>query len=92
MYKKTVMQDLGLNPCTAATIRKKSFKPPPLKKWDPGRGGGGWRGQNQKIRWGIMLSPKMMILHGVRHPISHTGVCIANGPPKRGVCGACACA
>ena len=35
MYKKKVVQELGLNRCTAVTIRKKRFdQPPPLpQKW-----------------------------------------------------------
>ena len=37
--------------------------PPPKKKCHSGRGGG-WRGQNRKIHWGIILAPKLVILHG----------------------------
>ena len=40
--------------------------------------------QNQKIHWGMVLLGKIMILQGVRHPISCLGVCYANDPPKGG--------
>ena len=42
MYKKKVAPDLGLNPHTAAAIRKEVLTPPPPpQKGVPGYGGGG---------------------------------------------------
>ena len=66
----------------------KKFCPPPPppalpKMWHPG--------QNRKIQWGVILSPKMMILQGVGHLISPSGVYYANDP-KIGRYGARACA
>ena len=43
--------------------------------------------QNQKIHWGIVLSSKILILQGVRHPISCLLVYYVNDPPKRGCTG-----
>ena len=82
LYKKKIVQLLGLNRHKAATIGQKVLTPPPApqppKKWHPGTGGGGCRGQNRKIHWGTILSPKMIILQIVRHRISCFGVCYAN--------------
>ena len=39
-----------------------------------------------RIHWGIVLSSKIMILQGVRHPISCLGVCFPNNPQKGGGC------
>ena len=39
---------------------------------------------NREIQWVIILSPKMMILQTVKHPISHIGVCYSNTSQKRG--------
>ena len=50
---------------------------------------GGVEGQNEKIHWGIILCPQMMILQGVGLPIPYLGVCYANGP-QTGVHGASA--
>ena len=85
MYKKKVAPDLGLNPHTAAAIRKEVLTPPPHpppKKGYPGTGG--WGGQNRKIHGGIIFSPKMMILQGVRHPVPNLEVSYANDPKKGG--------
>ena len=60
-----------------------SFALPP-KSSSQVQGGWGGGGQNEKIDWGTLLSPKMMIVSEVRHQISHTGVCYMNNPPKRG--------
>ena len=38
--------------------------------------------QNPKIHLGIILCPKLMILHGVRRLIPYLGVCHANEPKK----------
>ena len=62
--------------------------PPPQKSGARVWGGGG--NTIKKFPWGIILSPKKMMLQ-VRHPISF-GVCYANDPPKGGVYGARACA
>ena len=43
--------------------------------------------QNQKIHWEIILSGKIMILQGVRHPISCLRVCYASDPQKGGCTG-----
>ena len=40
--------------------------------------------QNQKIHRVIVLSSIIMILQGLRHPISCLGVCYANDPQKGG--------
>ena len=46
-----------------------------------------------KISWGMILSPKMMILQAVEHLIFiHWGMRILPNTPKRGVHGALACA
>ena len=58
--------------------RKKFLTPPHPKHGHPNAGGGGV--QNQTKCCGIILSPKMMILQGVGHPISYLGVCYANDP------------
>ena len=42
-------------------------------------------GEGGKICWGINLSRKIMILQGVRHPISCLGVCYMNNP-KNAMC------
>ena len=59
--------------------------PKPLPKKEVSRyrgrgGGGGWISQHQKIHCGMVLSPRMMILQGVRQRISHIGVSNANQP------------
>ena len=65
MYKKKIIQDLGLNQHTVATIRKKILTPPPTPP--PQNGVPSYRGAGggvtiEKIHWGIILPPKMMIL------------------------------
>ena len=55
------------------------------KKGYPGTGwrwGGG--DENEKIHWGIIFSPKMMVLQGVRHPVPYLGVSYVNDPKKSG--------
>ena len=47
---------------------------------------GGSGGGEQKNYWGINLSPKMIVLQGVRHPIPLLGVCYTNDP-QNGACG-----
>ena len=76
---------------------QKSFDPPltPPSMGYPGTGGGGVGGsksKNQKIHWGIIFCPKMMILQGVRRLIPYLGVCYANETKRGGVYNACACA
>ena len=44
----------------------------------------GYKPQNQKIHWGMVLLGKIMILQGVGHQISCLGVCYANDPKKGG--------
>ena len=100
MYKKKVAPDVGPNPHTAPIIRKEVLTPPPPttpptpptppKKGYPSTGG--QRGQKRKIHWGIIFSPKMMILQGVGHPIPYLGVLYKNNPQKGGVCGVRTCA
>ena len=99
MYKKKVARDLGPNPHTAPRIRKEVLTPPPPpptpppphphppKKGYPATGG-----QKRKIHWGIIFSPKMMILQGVGHPVPYLGVSYANDPKKGGVYGVRTCA
>ena len=76
--KKKVEWDLGLSGRTVAASGQASFNPPhhhtPLlpKRGHPGTGG--YRGESQKIPWGIVLSSKMMILQAVKHPISYIQV------------------
>ena len=85
MYKKKVARDLGPIPHTAPRICKEVLTPPPThppKKGYPGTGG--YRGQKRKIHWGIIFSPKMMILQGVGHPVPYLGVWYANDPKKGG--------
>ena len=48
---------------------------------------GGLRGQNQKMFWGIILAPKMIIYKGQRSNFIHWGV-PHEYPEKGGVCGA----
>ena len=55
---------------------------PPLKKVISSSRG--YRPQNQKIHWGMVLLGKIMILQGVGHQISCLGVCYANDPKKGG--------
>ena len=50
--------------------------PPPLKKVLSSFRG--WRPQNQKIHWVMVLMGKIMILQGVGHQISCLVVCYAN--------------
>ena len=93
MYKKKVAPDLGPNPHTAPRIRKEVLTLPPdtpPQKGYPGTGG--QRGQKRKIHWGIIFSPKMMILQGVGHPVPYLGVLYANDPNKGGVDGVHTCA
>ena len=52
----------------------------------------GYRPQNQKIHWGMVLLGKIMSLQGVGHQISCLGVCYANDPKKGGVYNTRACA
>ena len=86
MYKKKVAPDLGPNPHTAPRICKEVLTPPPPdtppthppKKGYPGRGAKG--GQKRKIHWGIIFSPKMMILQGVGQPVPYPGVWYVNDP------------
>ena len=51
----------------------------------------GYRPQNSKIHWDLLLG-KIMILQGVGQPISCLGVCYASDPPKGGKYNARACA
>ena len=44
----------------------------------------GIEASKSKTQWGIVLSSKIKILQGVRHPIPYLGVCYANDPPKGG--------
>ena len=103
MYKKKVARDLGPNPHTAPGIRKEVLTPPhdtpipphphtptPLKRGTRVRGAKGVK--NEKVHWGIIFSPKMMILQGVGYPVPYLGVSHANGPQKGGVYGARTCA
>ena len=80
---------LGLNQHTRVAIGQPWFVPQPPNF--PSQKSGtevkrGWRGQNRKIHWGIFpkMSPKMMILQGVKHRISYIEVCYANIPPNGG--------
>ena len=93
MYKKKVARDLGPNPHTAPRIRKEVLTPPrhPPQKGVPGYGG--LKGSETKnFHWGIIFSPKMMILQGVGHPVPYLGVSYANDPKKGGVYGVHTCA
>ena len=98
MYKKKVAPDLGPNPHTAPRIRKEVLTPPPPPPTPPPPpqkgvpGYGGLKGSKQKIHWGIIFSPKMMILQGVGHPVPYLGVSYANDPKKGGVYGVRTCA
>ena len=56
--------------------------PPPPKKGVPGYGG--LKGSKRKIHWGVIFSPKMMILQGVGHVVPYLGVSYANDPEKGG--------
>ena len=57
--------------------------PNPQKRGAPSYGGGvRGGGQNQKICWGIILSPTIMILQGVRQP--YLAVCYVNDPKNEG--------
>ena len=78
MYKKKGMQDLSLNRLAAATICKESF--------DPSRKKNSTRvwGSNQKMHWGVILSPKMMSSQGVEHPIAYIAVCGGGAPKNEG--------
>ena len=82
MYEKKVARDLGPNPHTAPRIRKEVLTPPPPptppQKGVPGYGG--LKGSKTKNHWGIIFSPKMMILQGVGHPVPYLGVSYANDP------------
>ena len=80
IYKQKVLQDLGPNTHTAATMHKEVLTPP--KKGYPSMGGRG--GQNPKNHWGIIFGRKMMILQGVRRPKPYIGVSYANDPKKGG--------
>ena len=69
-------------------IKNQNISPPTPQKMVPKSvGGGGVEGSKLKSYWEMILSPKMMILHGVRHPISWIGICYAHGPQKVGVNG-----
>ena len=83
MYKKIIVQDLGPDRRTPATIHKEVLALPT----DTQVGGGG----NRKIDWGIILSPKLTILQRVGHRTSYLGACYANNSIK-GQYGARACA
>ena len=67
--------------------RQRSFDPPtPTPRPEKGVPRyGGYRGQNRKIPWGIIFSPKMMILQRVEHPVPYLGVPYANDPKKGGI-------
>ena len=53
-----------------------------LASWDP-------RSRTPPPSWGIILSPKLMILQGVGYPISYIGVCCTNDPQKWGIWRSC---
>ena len=82
-YKKKVVQDPGLNPHTTAAMRKEVLTRPPPPHTQPHPHTQG-RGQNRKIHWGIIFSPKMMILQEVQHPVPYFGVSYTNDPPQTG--------
>ena len=87
IYKKKALQDPGPNTHTAAAIRKEVLTSPPPTPPPKKRGtrvGGGWGDQNRKIHRGIIFSPKMTILQGVRHPVPYLGVSYKNDPKKGG--------
>ena len=61
------------------------FAPPPLKVVPRNRGGGGGRGVTvERMHRGMVLSPEMRVIPGVRHPIPFLGGCYANDPRKGG--------
>ena len=68
--------DSDMPPHCLEPSERKLLTPPPLKKVMSSLRG--QRPQNQKIRWGMVLLGKIMILQGVGHPISCLGVCYAN--------------
>ena len=74
----------GLNLHTVTAVGQPNADPPspPPQKWYPGRGVGGKRVQNRKIQEGIILSPKMKILQGVKHRTSYIGYVTRIIPPK----------
>ena len=62
---------------------QRCFDPPPAKKRGyPGAGGYGC--QKPKNHWGIIVSPKMMMLQGVRRQKPYIGVCYAHDPQRGG--------
>ena len=75
-------RDLGPDRGTDAVISQANFDPLLLpKKAAPKYRG--WRGQ--QIDWGLVLSPKVMILQGVKYPITYLGACHANTPNVEGM-------
>ena len=84
----------GPGPCTRKTcsgpgskltytLRKTILTPTPLpNKWRQDTRGWLAAVNIKKICWGIVLSPKAMILQGVGHPISCFNVCYANAPKQ----------
>ena len=81
------LPDCGSNPSKHKLLTP---SPPTPKMRFPVSGDRGLK--IKKIHWGIILSGKIMIYKGVRHPISCLGVCYANDPPKMGVYSVRACA
>ena len=71
--------DQGSNP-----TKHKLLPPPPPPNWYPSTRGGGRGLKMEKNHLGIILSCKIMILQGVRHPISCLGVCCVNDSRKEG--------
>ena len=61
--------NLGLNGHTILAIGQPSLDPPP---------------PHHHLTHNIILSPKMMIVQGFKHPISYIGVCYANTPQNAG--------
>ena len=81
MYKKNCSGP-GSKSTHSGHSTQKSHPPPPKKS------GTGYEVVGSKSKnpgGGVILSPKMMILQGVGHLISPTGVCYVNDP-KTGQC------
>ena len=81
----------GVHPPSILRILKQPCPPPPRtppppQKGFPGTGGGGRGVKIKKIHRGIIFSPKMMFLQGVRHPVPYLRVSYANDPKKAGIC------
>ena len=78
------------NPGSSPTTHK-PFDPSPLTHPSQKRGAemrdGGGGGSKLRDHGGIIGTPNMMILQGVRHLIPYLGVCYGNDPKKRGVNG-----